>query len=65
MEELALGMKEILKQNISVEKSGLFRLLVNQLGFARMGDATLDYLEDALTLIAKEIEFNGDILSLK
>lgn len=65
MEELALGMKEILKQNISVEKSGLFRLLVNQLGFARIGDATLDYLEDALTLIAKEIEFNGDILSLK
>lgn len=64
LEELALGMKEILKQNISVEKIGLFRLLVQQLGFNRMGDAILDRLESALQLISKEIEFNGDILSL-
>ena len=30
LEELSLGMKEILKQNITVEKSGLFRLLVQR-----------------------------------
>ena len=65
LEELSLGMKEILKQNITVEKIGLFRLLVQQLGFSRMGDAILDRLEDALRLISKEIDFNGDILSLK
>lgn len=65
LEELAIGMKEILKQNISVEKDGLFRLLVQQLGFSRMGDAILDRLESALLLISKEIEVNGDILSLK
>lgn len=65
LEELSLGMKEILKQNITVEKSGLFRLLVQQLGFSRMGDAILDRLEDAIRLISKEIDFNGDILSLK
>lgn len=65
LEELSLGMKEILKQNITVEKSGLFRLLVQQLGFSRMGDAILDRLEDALRLISKEIDVNGDVLSLK
>ena len=65
VEELALGMKEVLKQNITVEKSGLFRLLVQQLGFSRMGDAILDRLEDALRLISKEIDVNGDVLSLK
>ena len=65
VEELALGMKEILKQNIAVEKSGLFRLLVQQLGFSRIGDAMLDHLHDALRLISNEIEFNGEMISLK
>ena len=65
LEELALGMKEILKQNITVEKSGLFRLLVQQLGFSRMGDAILEHFEDALHSISKEIDINGDVLSLK
>lgn len=64
-EELALGMKEILKQNITVEKNGLFRLLVQQLGFSRMGDAILDRLESALRLISQDIDVNGDMLSLK
>ena len=65
LEELSLGMKEILKQNITVEKSGLFRLLVQQLGFSRMGDSILERLESALHLISKEVAINGDVLSLK
>lgn len=64
LEELALGMKEILAQNVSVEKNGLFRLLVQQLGFSRAGDAIVQRLEDALRLIENEIEINGEILSL-
>jgi hypothetical protein len=48
-----------------VEKNGLFRLLVQQLGFSRMGDAILEHLESALNLISQEIDFNGDVLSLK
>lgn len=65
LEELSLGMKEILRQNITVEKSGLFRLLVQQLGFSRMGDAILERLENALRLISKDIEIKGDMVSLK
>jgi hypothetical protein len=40
-------------------------LLVEQLGFARMGDAILARLESALKLISKDIETNGEMLSLK
>lgn len=65
LEELSFGMEEILKQNVTVEKNGLFRLLVQQLGFSRMGDAIINRLEDALQLISGDIEVNGDILSMK
>ena len=58
-------MKEILKQNITVEKSGLFRLLVQQLGFSRMGDAILTKLESALKLLKNEIRVDGDTIYLK
>ncbi len=64
-QELALGMKELLKQNVSVEKNGLFRLLAKQLGFSRMGDAIFECLEAALRLIDSEIAINGDTLSIK
>lgn len=65
LEELALGMQEILKQNITVDKNGLFRLIVQQLGFSRMGDAILEHLESALKLLSGQLVINGTILSLK
>ncbi len=65
LEELSLGMKELLRQNVSVQKSGLFRLVVQQLGFTRAGDAIMERLESALRLLSNEIEINGDVLSLK
>ena len=65
LEELALGMKEILKQNITVEKNGLFRLLVQQLGFSRMGDAILDRLELTLKSISNDVVINAETIMLK
>lgn len=65
IEELALGIKEVLRQNGSVEKSGLFRLLVQQLGFSRMGDAINERLEAALESLSNEVVVNGNMLSLK
>lgn len=65
LEELSLGIKEILKQNVTVEKNGLFRLLVQQLGFSRMGDTIIARLEESLHLISNDIDFDGDTLSLK
>lgn len=63
-EELALGLKELLRQNVSAEKTGLFKLLVQHLGFSRMGDAILARLEEALQLLKDEIEINGEVISL-
>lgn len=65
VQELALGLKEILRQNITAEKSGLFKLLVQQLGFSRMGDAIHAQLESALMVIGNSIETNGEMLSFK
>lgn len=65
LEELANGLKELLKQNVTAEKAGLFKLLAEQLGFARMGDSILVRLESALKLISNDIETNGEVLSLK
>ena len=65
VEELALGLKALLRQNVSAEKTGLFKLLVQHLGFSRMGDAILARLEEALLLLKDEIEINGDVISLK
>lgn len=65
MQELAFGLKELLRQNVTAEKMGLFKLTVQQLGFSRMGDAILAQMESALKLISKDIETNGEMLSLK
>ena len=65
IEELALGMKAVLEQNINVEKIGLFKLISQQLGFNRMGDAIFERLELALKSISNDIETNGEMLSLK
>lgn len=63
-EELAAGLKTILKQNYSAEKDGLYKTLVNQLGFSRMGDAIYSKLDEALSLI-RDVTIDGDIISLK
>ena len=63
--ELALGLKELLKHNVTADKMGLFRLLAQQLGFARVGDSILTCMETALFLIKDEIEVDGETLSLK
>lgn len=65
LRELALGLREILRQNVSAEKTGLFKLLTQKLGFSRMGDAILERMESALKLISNEVEVNGNMLSLK
>ena len=65
LRELASGLKEILKQNVSAEKQGLYRLLTQNLGFSRIGDAILERMDSALKLIYNDIEINGEMISLK
>ncbi len=65
LQELANGLRALLSQNVTAEKNGLFRLLAQQLGFARAGDTAQERMEEALKLLGDEVEADGDILSLK
>ncbi len=63
-EELAAGLHVLIKQNYTAEKDGLYKALVNQLGFSRMGDAIYAKLDEALSLL-NDITIDGDIISLR
>ena len=63
-EELAAGLSVILKQNYTAEKDGLYKAIVNQLGFSRMGDAINAKLDEALGLL-RNVTVEGDVVTLK
>ena len=64
-EELALGMRIILRENITVERMGLYRSISQKLGYSRLGDNIIAKLESALVLLNNDIEINDDIITLK
>ena len=64
-EELAAGMLEILHQNITVEKAGLFRLIALQCGVNRVGKAVNEALENALVLLHDQVLIDGEQVSIK
>ena len=64
-QELALGIKEILRQNVSADKMGLFRSVAKHLGFNRVGDAILARFESSLALLEDEVEIDGEIVRLE
>ena len=64
-EELAAGLLEILKQNVTVDKNGLYRSLAAQCGVARVGRAINESLDAALQVIQNQIVMDGDQISLK
>ncbi len=64
-EELAAGILEILQQNVSADKNGLFRSIAQQCGVNRVGKTINEYLEQALALLKDSVVMDGDQLSLK
>lgn len=64
-EELAAGMVEILKQNVTADKSGLYRSLAAQCGVARVGKAINEAMDSALHVLKDQIIFDGEQISLK
>ncbi len=65
LEELASGIRAVLEKNVSVDKLALYRFLSQLLGFGRLSDGITKRLDDALALLANEIETDGSVLSLK
>ncbi len=61
-EELAAGFYVLVKQNMTVDKDGLFRSLANQLGFTRLGEAIYSKLEKALELVP-DISVNDNVIT--
>ena len=64
-EELAAGMREILKQNLTADKDGLYRTLAAQCGVTRMGATVTETLDWALYLLKDSIVIEGDYISLR
>lgn len=64
-EELAAGMYEILKQNVTADKSGLYRSLAAQCGVARVGKAINEALDSALDVLKDSIIVEGEQISIK
>ena len=64
-EELAAGMLEILKQNVTADKSGLYRSLAAQCGVNRVGKVINEVLDSALHILEDLIIIDGEQISLK
>jgi len=65
LEELAAGMYEIIKQNVTLERSGLFMMISNQLGFSRYGSVAAQRFEQALELLEDKVDVDGKMISIK
>ena len=64
-EELAAGMLEILKQNVTADKTGLYRSLAAQCRVARVGKAVNEAMDTALHILEDRIIVYGEQISLK
>ena len=65
--QIAAGMFEILKQNVTADKSGLYRSLAAQCGVTRVGKAINEAMDAALNVLLQNnsIVTDGDQISLK
>lgn len=64
-EELAAGMLEIIKQNITVDKNSLFRSMAAHCGVARTGKTIHNIMDSALNILSDTITIENDLISLK
>lgn len=64
-EELGSGMLEIVKQNVSIEKDGLYKYLAKLLGINRMTEKVVWKMDDALESLKSLIEINKELISIK
>ena len=64
-EELAAGMLEILKHNVTADKNGLYRSLAAQCGVSRLGKSITESLDSALQLLENVVTIDGEQISFK
>lgn len=64
-EELAVGMFEILKQNVTVDKKSLYHSLASQCGVTRVGKTINEAMDTALNVIKDRIVVDGEQISIR
>lgn len=64
-EEIAAGMYVIIKQNVSVDKDGLFKTVANALGFQRVADNITVKFEAALYLLRNYVQESDNVIMIK
>ncbi len=64
-EELAAGMLEILKQNVTADRTALYRSLAAQCGITRLGRAVNEAMDAAFALLRDRIEIDGERVSVR
>ena len=64
-EELAAGMFAILKQNVTADKSGLYRAMAKQCGVARVGKSINEVMDSALDILKDRVIIDGEQISIK
>ena len=65
LEELAAGILFIMKQNIRAERMGLYKSICEHLGYARVGNAMVERLDQALGLLTNRVDVDGETVILK
>jgi hypothetical protein len=65
LDELAAGMYELIKQNITVEIDGLYTTIAKLLGVTRAGKAIHERFDEALKLLENKVSIDGKIISIK
>lgn len=64
-EELAAGMLEILKQNVTADRTALYRSLAAQYGITRLGRAVNEAMDAAFALLRDRIDIDGERVSVR
>ncbi len=64
-EELAAGMFEILQQNVTANKNGLYRSLAAQCGVVHVSKSIYEAMDSALDILKDHIVVEDDLISLK
>lgn len=64
-EEIASGMRTIIEQNVALDKEGLYRYIVHELGFHRMAEGIVLKLDHAFELVKNFVDIDGENIHIK
>ena len=64
-EELAAGLLEVVGQNVTAAKEGMYRYIAKELGFSRVGETIYALFDDALGVLSGIVEVEDGMVSMK